>query len=62
MKAIVWTNYGPPEVRQLKEVPQPIPKDNDVVFDVHGKRLTAMWTPGKRRAMWSSRWQKSPHP
>lgn len=41
MKAIVLNAYGGPEVIELKEVDKPIPKENEVLVDVHASSLNA---------------------
>jgi NADPH:quinone reductase-like Zn-dependent oxidoreductase len=41
MKAIVCTEYGSPDVLQLKEVAKPAPKENEVLARVHAASLNA---------------------
>ena len=41
MKAIVCTRYGSPDVLHLREVPKPVPRENEVLVKIHAASLNA---------------------
>jgi NADPH2:quinone reductase len=41
MRAVVWSNYGAPDVLQIDDVAKPVPKDNEVLIRVHATTVTA---------------------
>ncbi|NCC34288.1 MAG: NAD(P)-dependent alcohol dehydrogenase, partial [Chloroflexia bacterium] len=41
MKAAVCTAYGPPEVLQVRDIAQPVPKHHDVLIKIYAAAVTA---------------------
>ena len=41
MKEVVCTRYGSPDVIQVLDVPQPVPKANEVLIKIHAATITA---------------------
>jgi NADPH:quinone reductase-like Zn-dependent oxidoreductase len=39
MKAAVVTRYGPPDVLEIRDVPPPVPRDNEVLVRVHASSV-----------------------
>lgn len=35
MKAVVWTKFGPPETLKYRDLPKPVPKDDEVLIKIY---------------------------
>ena len=41
MKAATFSKYGPAEVLSVKALEKPVPKDNEVLIEVHASTVTS---------------------
>ena len=41
MKAVVWTQYGPPDVLQPRDLPDPKPRDDEILVRIRATTVTA---------------------
>ena len=41
MKAIIWTKYGSPDGLELREIPKPVPEENEILIKVRATTITA---------------------
>jgi NADPH:quinone reductase-like Zn-dependent oxidoreductase len=57
MKAIVYTEYGPPDVLRLQEVPKPVPADDEVLVKLHAVSLNRSdWEALTGKPLWARMW------
>ena len=58
MKAMIWTAYGSPEVLHMQEVEKPVPKDKEILIQIHTATVTA--GDCELRGFYLARWARLP--